>query len=221
MPFSPLPDLLLNKLRQLAEIDASLVLDLGCGDGSLGRICGDLGVDVFGLDSTGPTLGSAARIVGDALQPPLLPGGVDLVLAGNLFRHLLVRDPRSSFLRTWGDLLRPGGWLFLLEDERSSRPAAAVNYAELQDFLVTLTQGRRGKLVRLADFQTHVSSVAIPGHWKSGLKKNDWPADPETVMQMLRGHGQAPVGEASRLIDSIGQHGLAYGDYWWACWEKT
>ena len=205
----------------LAGTDGAVVLDLGCGDGTLGRICARLGVEVFGLDSIRPQLGSAARIVGDAVQPPLLPGQADLVLAGNLFRHLRIRDLGAAFLRTWGDLLKPGGWLVLLEDERCSQPAAALNYAELQDFLVTLTQGRRGKLIRLSEFQTLLPSVPLPGPWKSGLKKNDWPADPETVMLMLRGHGRAPVGEAARLIDSIGQHGLSYGDYWWACWEKN
>jgi SAM-dependent methyltransferase len=220
VPFSPLPESLLNRLRQLAGQSSPVVVDLGCGEGALGGLLAEVGVSVLGLDRIPPWAGSEGDVVGDAQYPPFLPGRADLVLAGNLLRHLLVLDPGAGFLVSWRELLRPGGWLILLEDEPGDDSPGRKNYADLQVFLETLTQGRRGRLLPLAEFQKIAARVPARGSWSWGLKTNQWPADAQVAARMLRGTGRSPDGEAGRLIKSIGTHGLDYGDYWWALWER-
>lgn len=220
MPFSPLPDFLVQRLRRLAGDPSPVVIDLGCGEGALGNLLADLGVPVLGLDRIPPWAGSEVDVVGDALSAPFLPGCADLVIAGNLFRHLLVHDAAAGFLGDWAALLKPSGWLIVLEDEPGDDSPGRKNFADLQVFLQTLTQGRRGRLLPLARFQAIAARGPAQGKWSWGLKANQWPADAQAAARMLRGTGRSPEGEAGRLIKSIATHGLDYGDYWWALWER-
>lgn len=220
MSFTPLPEILLEKCADLAGRGRGVALDLGCGEGSLGTALGDLGVRPWGLDRTRPGLGSAADIVADLRHPPLRPGCADLVVAGNVLRHLLAADRSAAFLTRWGGLLKSGGSLVLLEDQPDRNPGPARNYAEVQDFLVTVTGGRRGRLLPLAEFRKTAATILPKGVWQSGLKANRWPVDAANVLTMLRGGGGEPGPEAARLMAAITAEGLAYGKYWWACWVK-
>ena len=99
------------------------VADLACGTGSMSVLAAELGHQVSGVDLSGEMVtraraktapfGSAVDVVqGDAGAPPLAPGTFDVVLA----RHILwtLPDPVAA-LRTWVELLRPGGRLVLVE----------------------------------------------------------------------------------------------------------
>lgn len=99
------------------------VADLGCGTGSLSVLMAQRGHRVVGVDLSPRMVEHARRklaaaghiggvLVGDAADPPLLGGGVDVVLA----RHLLwtLPDPVAA-LRRWISLSRPGGRLVLIE----------------------------------------------------------------------------------------------------------
>lgn len=220
MSFSPLPDLLARKLQQLAMADSPVVYDLGCGDGSLGQVLDQYGITAVGLDRMLPGLALATNVVGDALEPPFLPGQADLVIAGNFFRHLVVGDPEARFLSTWQGLLRAGGWLCLLEDEPSVWPAPQRNYGAVQEFLMALSPQSRGPLLSLAHFRKQYASAFGGDVWQMGLKVNDMMVDPETVIGMLSGGGNQPLGKAAHLIKEIQAHGIEYGEYWWACWER-
>ena len=219
MSFAPLPEPLTDRCRQLASISQPVILDLGCGEGHLGRSLGKLGLPVIGLDRMPPWLGSTANVAGDALAPCVRSGCCDLILAGNLVRHLLRSDNRAAFLNTWQGLLKPGGTLILLEDQPDRKRSASRNYAEVQDFLVTISAGRRGPLLKLERFQELVVTATGDHGWTYGLKNNRWPVEQENVVTLLQGQGGNPGPIASRLIANIRKHGLQYGQYWWACWQ--
>lgn len=101
--------------------EPSLVLDLGCGTGSLALLAAEQGHRVTAVDLS-PRMAALARtklagtgaevLVGDAGRPPVGERTFDVVLV----RHVLwtLPDPEEA-LRHWWSLLRPGGRLILIE----------------------------------------------------------------------------------------------------------
>lgn len=101
--------------------EPSLVLDLGCGTGSLALLAAERGHRVTAVDLS-PRMAALARtklagtgaevLVGDAGRPPVGERTFDVVLV----RHVLwtLPDPEEA-LRHWWSLLRPGGRLVLIE----------------------------------------------------------------------------------------------------------
>lgn len=99
------------------------VLDLGCGTGSLAQLAASAGHRVVGVDmSPGMIRAAWAKLagspgvlglaVGDASEPPIAAGAIDVVVV----RHLVwtLPDPHRA-LRNWVGLLRPSGRLVLVE----------------------------------------------------------------------------------------------------------
>ncbi|WP_392542181.1 class I SAM-dependent methyltransferase [Oryzobacter telluris] len=102
------------------------VVDLGCGTGTLALLLAEDGYAVDGLDfspamvalATEKLAGSRATVrLGDAADPGLAPGSVDVVLC----RHVLwaLPDP-VEVVRRWVAALRPGGRLVLVEGNWST-----------------------------------------------------------------------------------------------------
>ena len=203
----------------------SAVLDLGCGPGTLARQQSTLSTSVVGLDLAGPCLGTAANVVGDALFPPFTRCCADVVLAGNLFRHLLPADGQGKFLSRWLRLLRPGGFLFILEDQPCSHDDVPVaggwaNYTAFQEFLARLDPQHRRPLMSLDGFLDWLERhPAGQGVWDSGLQENSLPAEREPVVAMLVGDGGRLAPEVRDLVKSIQRAGLSYGKYWWAAFR--
>jgi len=101
----------------------SIVVDLGCGTGSLSVLVAEAGHDVLGVDLS-PAMVERAQlkalpldlpvrfVVGDAAKPDLDPGTIDVVLV----RHLTwtLPDIGAALLR-WAALLKPDGRLIAIE----------------------------------------------------------------------------------------------------------
>jgi len=213
VPFDPVPETI-AELCRAAPVSWRAV-ELGCGDGVLLRRLRALGIWCAGLDSAPPQLAAGVSVRGDARWPPLRPSSLDLLLAPNLVRHLMAADPRCGFLESWLDLLRPGGSLFVIEDEPTPG-AAAANYRELQAFLARLAPDRRGPLISLDAFRRALPAALAARVADCGTAPNRWPLDVAAVLAMLAGGRPRPAGEAARLAAAIRRHGLSCGRLWWA-----
>jgi SAM-dependent methyltransferase len=220
MSFSPLPNLFLEYLERAGGPTGRL-LDLGCGDGSFFLPLLHSGVRPVGIDRRGPAAGTVAAVVGDVHQPPVLRGSQDVVVAANLFRHIISDDPLARFLDQWQQLVKPHGALFLFEDEPARGPGPAGNYRDLQSFLCRLMPEARGPLLARSEFENSFGAPASAGCWEFGTCKNELAPDRDAVRRMLEGGGLTSGGEAARLSRAIEQEGLAYGDFWWACWRRN
>jgi ubiquinone/menaquinone biosynthesis C-methylase UbiE len=129
------------------------VADLGCGTGTLALLLAAEGYAVDGVDFSPemirravekPTAGQVTFTEADADDPPLEPGGYDVVLC----RHVLwvMPDPAAT-LRRWIRLLAPGGRLVLVEGSWAT--GAGLTAAETVQ-LVEST-GRRAELRMLPE----------------------------------------------------------------------
>jgi ubiquinone/menaquinone biosynthesis C-methylase UbiE len=111
------------RLREWVPGSGADVVDVGCGTGSLSLLLAEQGHRVVGVDVSAGMATRARQkfadagrrlpvVLGDAAEVPVRAGWFDVVLA----RHLLwaLPDPVAA-LRQWVRLLRPGGWLVLIE----------------------------------------------------------------------------------------------------------
>jgi SAM-dependent methyltransferase len=214
MPFDPLPEILTDRLDR-PDTPLLRAVELGCGDGRLLTLLRRRGLHCAGLDRLPRAAGSAAEVRGDACQPPLLPGSLDLVIAANLVRHLLPAQPACGFLSLWLSLLKPGGAVFILEDEPTANPPSAARYRDLQAFLARLSPGARGPLVSGKAFRRKLPPVLAARVDACGSAANAWPQDAGAVVAMLRAGAPTAGGEAARLADAISADGLSCGRQWW------
>lgn len=214
MPFTPWPRSFVADLRRL-DRRRGRALDLGCGDGALVRRLRAAGVPALGLDLGSPSLGVRADVRGDARASPFVPGGMDLLIACNLVRHLLAADPAGRFLDHWASLLRPGGRLYIFEDEPAAAPHAAANYRDLQLLLARLAPRIRGPLLPWDGFAALLRDRPQLAPAGRGCRRNLRPAHAEPVLHLLEGCAGTLDGEPSRLIAAVRRHGLSYGRYWW------
>jgi len=209
MSFSPLPktftDICLHP-----DFSFPRILELGCGDGRFRSILAERDIPSWGLDRFGPDVGTVADVVGDALYPPVARRSLDFLLAANLLRHLVPADPALGFLTGWMELLKPGGSLFIFEDEPGEAPAGVALYGELQDILCRLMPRSRGPLLPVADFKARVSNLETAAGWEFGLVRNRQTIDSQAVLELLKQGGE-PTGQVGRLMRGIDRDGLDPG----------
>ncbi len=110
-------------LRQALPPERGSVLDIGCGTGSLSVVLAGLGWQVSGIDASPGMIAQAQAKaaqagyvipfeVMDAAYPTFPPQFFDAILC----RHLLWALPEpEAVLQRWVTLLKPGGWLLLIE----------------------------------------------------------------------------------------------------------
>jgi len=212
MSFTPLPGPFLDEAGAVARRDHAVV-ELGSGDGALTRQLAELGLRVTALDRLRPLPPRVPGVVGDALAPPLAPGACDLVVAGNLVRHLAPRRPGLEFLADWAALLRPGGGLYLLEDAPRPPRGPEGHYGHLHDLLARLAPDARGPLLARERVQERVAGLGLTA--RGGTWENHWPLDRDRVLALLAGGRPAPGGEVAALAAAIADDGIACGPAWW------
>lgn len=214
MSFTPLPKIFTD-LCLHAVLPPPRILELGCGDGCFRAVLADHGISCWGLDLVGPEGGTVVDVVGDARDLPVAGGSVDILLVPNLLRHLVPAEPALGFLEGWLEALKPGGFLFIFEDEPVTEPLAAAHYRDLQDFLSRLMPESRGPMLSLESFKARLTDRVPLSRWEFGTARNLQPLDASTVLAFLE-----PVsgdsGEIRRLQAGIRHDGLTPGDYWWA-----
>gem|GEM_PF-1957679 len=214
MSFTPLPKTFTDFCDSL-DSSSPRMLELGCGDGIFMAQMARSGHSFLGLDRVGRDGGTVADIVGDALAPPVAPGTLDVLVIPNLLRHLVPRAPGLEFVKRWLDLLKPGGGLFIFEDQPADLPPGAAHYRDLQEFLRKLMPDSRGPLISLDQFRHRLGGRWESDTWEFGLEKNNWALDAGMVVDMLNQGGKAK-GEAGRLVKAIRRDGLDPGYFWWA-----
>jgi SAM-dependent methyltransferase len=129
--------------RELLPPPGRRTLDVGCGEGRVGRELAAIGHDLAGIDSA-PTLVALARegggygelVCGSAARLPWAPGSFDLVVA---FMSMHDMDDPVAAIDEIGRVLEPGGVLCLAITHPLNRLAeASKDYFREQRFSIPL-----------------------------------------------------------------------------------
>jgi SAM-dependent methyltransferase len=137
------PAEVLDVLRRVCGFDAeSVVADVGCGTGIFSELLLKNGNAVYGIEPNAPMRAVAGELLtvwprfllsgGVAEKTGLPDASVDLVTAAQAFHWFDRTLARREFVR----ILRPGGWLALIWNER--RAAGAPFLEDYENLLSTL-----------------------------------------------------------------------------------
>lgn len=134
-PLSPNAWLRFDLIQRLLPAEAHRVLEVGCGQGSLGARLAATGRDYLGLEPDPSSYAVAIRRLaavgrGEVRNQPLEEldpaASFDLVCAFEVIEH--IQDDRAA-LAAWVAHVRPGGWLLLSTPADPERFAAADEIA--------------------------------------------------------------------------------------------
>lgn len=130
----------IDHVFELCKLGAdSLVVDVGCGTGISSRLFAERGVRVVGVEpnrdmrdraqaeANGSSGVRLEYVDGTAEKIPLSDGTVDVVLAAQAFHWF---NPETS-LREFRRVLKPGGWVILVWNERDEADAFTKEYGDL------------------------------------------------------------------------------------------
>ncbi|MGC8696887.1 MAG: bifunctional 2-polyprenyl-6-hydroxyphenol methylase/3-demethylubiquinol 3-O-methyltransferase UbiG [Halothiobacillus sp.] len=120
----------LDFIGQRAPIQASRILDVGCGGGILSEALAQAGASVTALDLAADTL-AAARVhaeaqglninyqLADILSfAPAHPGAFDVVTCMEMLEHV---DEPARVVHALAQAVKPGGWIFLSTLNRNAK----------------------------------------------------------------------------------------------------
>ncbi len=132
------PEVVDTLRRECGLTPASVVADVGCGTGILSRLFCQAGNHVYGVEPNAAMLEEARKslrrfdnfkpVLGKAEETTLKAGLVNFVTAAQSFHWFDPAAARKEFQR----ILKPGGWVVLLWNERRmDGPAFNVAYEKL------------------------------------------------------------------------------------------
>jgi len=133
-------------VRRLRVTSGDSVLDLACGTGDFTQICRRRGARTIGLDfSRGMLTAAAARsgasselVQADALSLPLADASFTVAVSGFALRNFAAIPPVLAELAR---ILKPGGWLGLLEVDRPANRLVAAGHGLYFNRVVPLVGG--------------------------------------------------------------------------------
>lgn len=188
---------LVELIRSADGIPAdAAVVDIGCGEGRVGRALGELGYRIWGLDSS-PLLADAAReaggfqevVHGDATALPWPDDSFDLALA---FMTLMDMPDAVAAVREGARVLKPGGRLCIAIGHPFFEPLPeAANYFEGRSYDTSVT--RDGVTMRFIGHERPL------GHYTGAL------SDAGFVIEQLREPRPGPdwPTQHQRLADAV------------------
>ena len=132
-PLHAINPLRLDWINQLAHLNGKRVLDVGCGGGILADAMARKGASVLGIDLAAKSLKVAQLHALEAQTPNVSyqeisaedlalaqPASFDVVTCMEMLEH--VPDPQS-IVAACSALVKPGGWVFYLEELAGTAPA--------------------------------------------------------------------------------------------------
>lgn len=132
------PPAVIELLQQRCELTASsVVADIGSGTGILSALLLRSGCQVLGIEPNDAMRAAAEQLLAHepgfvsiaaaAEQTTLDDQSIDLITAGQAFHWFDVQRTRDE----WRRILRPGGWVALIWNQRHTRTAFLEDYEEL------------------------------------------------------------------------------------------
>jgi SAM-dependent methyltransferase len=202
------PDAALDAIVQQSGLDGgSVVVDVGCGTGISSRALAIRGIPVIGIEPNAEMLAraNAEPVPGGCPRPVFragqaestgLPDGIAAaVLAAQAFHWFRAEDALKEFHR----ILRPGGWVFLLWNERDeTNPfTAAYGSALRMGPEAAAVEGRRASsgeaLLSAGDFElanrvtfSHAQELDEQGMLGRAFSASYAPKDPAGVAAFER-----------------------------------
>lgn len=151
------------------------VLDLATGSGDVALLLQNRGIDVVGLDFCEPILNQAKRkgvcnlVLGDALNLPFQENTFDAATIAFGFRNFT--DWERGAAEAWR-VLRPGGWLHILEFTQPKASVRPFYFWYLKHILPQIT----GLLMRQKEAYMHLytSVAAFPSAEALKAKLQKW-----------------------------------------------
>lgn len=156
--------------------ESDRVLDVGCGTGIVANAIAPFVESVVGLDSSSAMLQRADSaeniryVLGDILDPPMLPGKFDKVVARLVFHHITTDTQRA--MDQCYRLLRRGGTMILSEgvppSDRTKDYYSKI--IKLKEHRIVFTETDLYALMRESGFE----DVAGKTIWQKGMSVKNW-----------------------------------------------
>ncbi|AMO24504.1 bifunctional 2-polyprenyl-6-hydroxyphenol methylase/3-demethylubiquinol 3-O-methyltransferase UbiG [Ramlibacter solisilvae] len=182
-PLHQINPLRLQWIQSHVPLSGLRVLDVGCGGGILSDSMARQGANVLGIDLAGKALKVAQLHALEAGTPNVRyrevsaealaaeePAGFDVVTCMEMLEH--VPDP-ASVVRACGELVKPGGWVFISTINRNPKSFLfAIVGAEYVLNLLPRGTHEFAKFLRPSELAAHCRAAGLDLHGTRGMEYN-------------------------------------------------